>query len=197
MVGMSVCTLTAHFIPASVLISCREWWRIPHQVWSSTGHDCNGKWIGNCICTDDSFPRTAIVNPGCPVSGHSGSVTRVRFSDDGAQVISCSDDDTVRFWDFDHDVQVRELAGSILTFVEGPSDQRKSDRYILTACGDMLLIYNGVKEEQDPDDLVKSIPVACFKAPREIISVGCHGASIFVGCDGGAVCVLSASFLAA
>ena len=172
---------------------------ISDQVWSSEGHDCKGEWIGAsaCICTENYYSRKAIVNPGCPVSGHSDSVTRVRFSADGAQVISCSCDDTVRFWDFDYDIQVRQLAGSMLTFVEGPSDERKSDRYILTARGDTLLIYDAEEEEEDAEDLVESIPVACFKAPREITSVGCHGASIFVGCDGGAVCVLSAAFLAA
>jgi hypothetical protein len=41
------------------------------------------------------------------------------------------------------------------------------------------------------------MPVACFKAPQPITSVRCHGAAIFAGCSGGAVCLLQAPFLAA
>ena len=32
----------------------------------------------------------------CTLTGHSGAVTRVQFSDDGAEVISASIDSTVR-----------------------------------------------------------------------------------------------------
>ena len=35
------------------------------------------------------------LNPKCTLTGHSGSVTRVQFSDDGLQVISGSYDGTV------------------------------------------------------------------------------------------------------
>ena len=69
----------------------------------------------------------------------------------------------------------------------------KRDRYILTALGDMLLIYECAKEQQRAGT---ATPVARFKAPQQILSVRCHGAAICVGCAGGAVCVLSAPFLA-
>ena len=53
------------------------------------GHTCEG----DCICKRS---RTFIsINDKCPVRGHSGSVTRVQFSDDGLQVISGSSDGTV------------------------------------------------------------------------------------------------------
>ena len=38
-----------------------------------------------------------VQNPKCTLTGHSALVTRVQFSDDGAEVISASrEDDTVR-----------------------------------------------------------------------------------------------------
>jgi hypothetical protein len=37
--------------------------------------------------------------------------------------------------------------------------------------------------------------VACFKAPGDIAHVRCHGATICVGCESGAVCILRAPFL--
>ena len=48
---------------------------------------------GLCLCTVDEDGDLAedqdgwpIIHPECPVPGHSRSVTRVEFSDDGAQV---------------------------------------------------------------------------------------------------------------
>jgi len=55
----------------------------------------------------------------------------------------------------------------------------------------MLLIYEGDAEGG------AALAVACFKAPQYISSVRYNGANICVGCEGGAVCILPAPFLAA
>ena len=53
--------------------------------------------MGGCICTKaKDYPYPVVVNAECPVVGHSGVVTRVEFSDEGALAISGSDDATVR-----------------------------------------------------------------------------------------------------
>ena len=136
------------------------------------------------------------MNPACPVTGHSGDVTQVAFSHDGAQVVSASTHNTVRFFDVASSRQVRQLKGSDFTLVEGPSGQRKRDRHIIMAEGDTLRIYEIGNEEQHAEDGGAAAPVAYFKAPQGITTVGCFGATICVGCCGGAVCMLSAPFLA-
>ena len=101
----------------------------------------------------------------------------------------------MRFWDVASGQQVRQLAGTKFALAEGLSGERSRARHVLTAHGDTLLIYN-VAKEQHVEDGAAAAPVACFKAPKAILSVVCHGAAICVGCVGGAVCVLSAPFLA-
>jgi len=140
--------------------------------------------------------------------GHSGWVRHVEFSDDGAQVISGSNEGTVRVWDVASGTQVRQLTGEKFALVEGPCDEKHRYRHVLTTNDDTLLIYKIAKELHAEDGTaaavafspdgtrVVSTPVACFKAPKEIASVRCHGAAICVGCYGGAVCILSAPFLA-
>ena len=132
------------------------------------------------------------LDPECPVMGHLARVTRVAFSDDGGQVISGSLDDTVRIWDIASGTQVLQLAGDKFAFVEGLSGGRTRGRPIITALDDKLLIYEGTK----PADGAAAAPLATFKAPYQICSVRCHGATICLGCVGGAVCILSAPFLA-
>ena len=170
------------------------------QIWSSMCH--NGE--GRCCCTrQDAPPFRVIVNASCPLKGHSASVSRVAFSDDGAQVFSSSRDGTVRFWDIEWDTlmghtgtEVRQLKGDDFAFVESPSDGHKRGRYVLTSYGNTLLIYEGgAKDEQHAEDGAAEIPVACFMAPQRINSFHCHGATICVGCSGGEVCVLRAPFL--
>ena len=131
-------------------------------------------------------------DPMCPVTRHSGKVTRVTFSDDGAQVISSSEDGTVRVWDVDTSRTVSELTGTVFALVDGPSDA--DDRYVLTAFDYMLRIH---KVGKGGDQRGSVAPVACFKAPRLIASVRCHGAVICVGCHAGLVLFLSAPFLTA
>jgi WD40 repeat protein len=164
------------------------------------GHDGEGL----CLCTvdedgdlEEDDNDQPIIHPGCPVTGHSGAVRQVEFSDDGTQVISAGDDQTVRFWELASGRQVRQLAGSEFALVEGLSDEHKRGRYILTARGNTLLIYECREEEQEGGGCAAAAPVACFKAPGGIDSVRCHGAAICVGCADGAVCILSAPFLAA
>ena len=136
------------------------------------------------------------VNPECPVTGHSGRVDQVAFSRDGAQVVSASEvDDSVRVWDVASGSQVRQLVGDKFVLVEGLSGEHIRDRHVLTTLDDKLLIYEIWNEEQHAED--GAAPVACFKAPELMNSVKCRGATICVGCDEGAVCILSAPFLAA
>jgi hypothetical protein len=142
---------------------------------------------------DEDGEEDFFLDPECPVMGHSAWVTRVEFSDDGAQVISGSLDDTVRIWDVASGTQVLQLAGDNFAFVEGLSGGRTRDRHIITALDDKLLIYKGTQLA----DGAAAAPLATFKAPHKIRSVRCHGATICVGCVGGAVCILSAPFLAA
>ena len=126
-------------------------------------------------------------------------MTRVEFSHDGAQVVSVSgsDDNSVRVWDVASGRQVRQLAGDQFALVEGLSCEHKRDRRVITALGRTLRIYECAEEQQHAEDGAVEAPVACFKAPKEIASVQCVGAAICVGCYGGAVCILSAPFLAA
>jgi len=130
------------------------------------------------------------------LTGHSRAVTRVAFSHDGAQVVSASRDNTVRFFDVASGRQVRQLASDNFALVEGLSSEHKRDRHVITAHGDMLRIYEIGKEQQHAEDGAVEAPVACVKAPQNITSVRCVGAAICVGCIGGAVCILSAPFLA-
>jgi len=105
----------------------------------------------------------------------------------------------VRFWDVASGQQVRQVLGDGFAFVEGDAAQHQAGRHILTVSDggtessavDMLLIYEGGVEGGGAS------AVACFKAPETITSVRCYGGSICVGCDGGAVCILQALFLAA
>ena len=131
------------------------------------------------------------------LTGHSGGVNRVAFSHDGAQVVSSSDDNSVRFFEVASGRQVRQLAGNTFALVEGLSGEHQRDRHVITALGEFLRIYQCAEVQQQAGDGAVEAPVACFKAPQEIVSVRCVGATICVGCFGGAVCILSAPFLAA
>jgi len=130
-------------------------------------------------------------------TGHSRRVTRVAFSHDGAQVVSTSDDNSVRFFDVASGGQVRQLAGNEFALVEGLSGEHTRDRHIIITSEDTLRIYEVGTEQQHAEGGAAAAPVACFKAPQHIISVRCVGATICVGCAGGAVCILSAPFLTA
>ena len=145
---------------------------------------------------DGEFEAEIIVNPECPVTGHSDEVHLVAFSGDGAQVVSASDD-SVRVWDVASSRQVRQFAGDDFALVEGLSGEHNGDRHIITTSLDRvsLRIYEIGAEQQDAEGGAVAAPVACFKAPAEIESIRCHGATICVGCAGGAVCILSAPFL--
>ena len=131
------------------------------------------------------------------LTGHEDHVKQVAFGGDGAQVVSASYDGWVRVWDVASGSQVRQLAGTSFALVEGLSGERKRDRHVITALGDMLRIYEIWNEQQHAGDGAAAAPVACFKAPQAITSVRCCGATICVGCWDGAVCILSAPFLAA
>jgi len=100
-------------------------------------------------------------------------------------------------WDVASGTQVCQLAGRRFALVEGLSGERKRAIHVLTILDDKLLIYEVAKEQQHVEDGGAEVPVAFFRAPQQIASVRCHGASIVVFCRGGAVCTLSAPLLAA
>jgi hypothetical protein len=131
------------------------------------------------------------------LTGHSGEVFPVEFSHDGAQVVSASADNSVRVWDVASGRQVRQLAGKDFALVEGLFGQHKMEHHVITFSKDMLRIYECAEEEQHAEGDAAVAPVAYFKAPHRITSVRCFGAVICVGCWDGAVCILSAPFLAA
>ena len=110
--------------------------------------------------------------------------------------------------------QVRQISGSEFTFAydETPC-QRETDRHRFVCESDMLLVYEkrssfstsegprdpavqGADYAQDVDANVQSSPVACFKAPQPISALNLFDTTICIGCEGGAVCFLKATFLA-
>jgi len=188
-----------HVVSGSDDCSVKIWNAVTgEQILSSGEH--NGKGLCKCKvdeygCLEEDDDRKPIVNPGCPVTAHLGCVTRVKFSDDGGQVISASDDNTVRVWDVASRTQVRELAGDDFALVDGLSEKHKKFRHVVTSCGDTLKIYRVAKNQQHAEDGATA-PVACFKAPDRITFFRCHGSAIVVRCVGGQKCVLSAPFLA-
>jgi len=102
----------------------------------------------------------------------------------------------VRFWDIASGKEVRQVAGSKFAFGEGAErTELNTNRHFLKASKGTLLItelpHGGAGGIEHG-----GAPVACFKAPQWITSVRCHGAAICVGCEGGAVCILQAPFLA-
>ena len=138
-----------------------------------------------------------VQNPECPVTGHSDKVTRVAFSGDGAQVVSASDDETVLFFDVASGRQVRQLVGYNFALVEGLSGEHTRDRHVITALGDTIRIFGRAEKQQNAEDGAAAAPMAFFKASQRINSVRCFGSTICVGCDEGAVYLLSAPFLTA
>ena len=131
------------------------------------------------------------------LTGHSNFVSLVAFSHDGTQVVSGSDDNSVRIFDVASGRQVRQLAGNKFALVEGLPCEHDRDRHVVTACGNTVLIYEVAKEQQHAEFGAAAAPVARFMAPERIFSVRCFGAVICVGCWDGSVCILSAPFLTA
>ena len=100
------------------------------------------------------------------------------------------------FWDIASGKKVRQVAGSEFAFGAGAAmTVLNTNRHLLKASGRTLVItelpHGGAGAIEDG-----AAPVAFFKAPQRITSVRCHGATICVGCEDGAVCILQARFLA-
>ena len=130
------------------------------------------------------------------MTGHSSTVVQVAFSGDGTHVVSASTDNTVRFWDAASGRQARQLTGDEFALVEGLSGERKRVRHVITTLGHTLRIYECAEEQQHADGAAAA-PVACFKAPQGLASLLCFGAAICIRGIDGAMCILSAPFLAA
>ena len=67
-------------------------------MWTSSAHDCRN----GCICSKENegeWNEKIILNPQCPLTGHSGSVFSVAYSPDGKHIVSGSNDLTVKVWD--------------------------------------------------------------------------------------------------
>ena len=108
----------------------------------------------------------------------------------------------MRVWDIASGNLVREaLAGSEFGFITDVKMRKvKTKRHFLKlgrpSGGGRLLITEllpgGGVEDIDDD----TVGVAYFTGPQTIISMRRHGTTICVGCEGGAVCILRARFLA-
>ena len=67
-------------------------------MWTSSAHDCRN----GCICSKENegeWNEKIILNPQCPLTGHSGWVNSVAYSPDGKHIVSGSADNTVKIWD--------------------------------------------------------------------------------------------------
>ena len=103
----------------------------------------------------------------------------------------------MRFWDIASGKEVRQVAGSEFAFGEGAEmTELKTNRHFLSARRNTLEITERLPHGGVGGIQCGAAPVASFKAPQRITSVRCNGATICVGCEGGAVCILQAPFLA-
>ena len=140
------------------------------------------------------------------------------------QVISGSDDYTVRVWDVASGTQVPFFF--FFTLVTGPrrsvslklSDTEVYEPQIQVRqlAGSKFALVEGFPGEhrrhrhvltadintlriykvaREQQHVGSAAPVAYFKAPMRIVSMRCHGGAVCVGCVAGAVCILSAPFL--
>ncbi|KAJ1483812.1 quinon protein alcohol dehydrogenase-like superfamily [Baffinella frigidus] len=135
------------------------------------------------------------------LAGHSARVLQLQFSDDGAQAITGGIDDTVRFWDIASGKEVPQVNASLafeFAFVEGPAGglQGPSTNHDKIDFNHDTLLITGRPPGGEWDSEHGAAPVANFRAPQQITSVRCQGATICVGCESGAVCILHAPFLA-
>ena len=62
-----------------------------------------------CTCAHDNW--VCKINPSCPVTGHSRSVSAVAWSPDGSKLVSGSQDETVKVWDVASGLEVCTLRG--------------------------------------------------------------------------------------
>ena len=118
----------------------------------------------------------------------------------------------MRSWDIASGKEVHHVAGPPLSLLADPRTPKiKNKHHFLRFRGNTLEITQelphggtvhtgGVQEGAAPvpckmTGVTLHRPVACFLAPQRVDSVRCHGATICVGCEGGAVCILQALFL--
>ncbi len=120
-------------------------------------------------------------------------MTQVEFAHDGATLVSGGTDGT-RYWDVQSGEAESVLEGSVFAFSKASSREQKVGKFLITAEGDILLIFKsegGVKDKTDKH----MAPVAFFRAPSPIQTVDTSGAHIAVGCQNGEVLQLRAVVL--
>jgi len=89
------------------------------------------------------------------------------------------------------DLHTKELAAK----VKQGGDSNRTDKYIVTAHGDMVYVYVTNSDGEKPRDGEE--PLACFRSPASVNCVSCMGTSVVVGCHDGQVLFLEAPLLSA
>ena len=82
--------------------------RVTSQVWSSRSHD----FERGCICRDNYGHQ--MVDPACPVKGHTSWVSSVAFFPDGERIVSGSSDMRFKIWDAASGAQVFSAESAFL-----------------------------------------------------------------------------------
>ncbi len=120
-------------------------------------------------------------------------MTQVEFVHDGVTLVSGGTDGT-RYWDVQSGEVTSVLEGSMFAFSKVSSREEKVGKFLITAEGDILLIFKsegGVKDKTDKD----TVPFAFFRAPSPIVTVDTSVSDIAVGCQNGEVLLLRAPVL--
>ena len=115
-------------------------------------------------------------------------MTQVEFVHDGVTLVSGGTDGT-RYWDVQSGEVTSVLEASMFAFSKVSSREEKVGKFLITAEGDILLIFKsegGVKDKTDKD----TGPVAFFRAPSPIVTVDTSVSDIAVGCQNGEVLLI-------
>ena len=109
----------------------------------------------------------------------------------------------MRFWDIASGEEVRQLAAdrsefafaARAIFVAGARcPEQQTSHHFLDVTDDSTLMITELLPHGGLED--GATPVACFRASQWITSMHCRGATICLGCGGGAVYIMQAPFLA-
>ena len=102
-----------------------------------------------------------------------------------------------RFWNIKKGTETQEaqapVAGGNFTSSKGASNQQQVGSRVITAHGDLVLVYE-INSAEGSKDAKDSVPVAVFHTKGQINVLDCAG-DIAVGCKNGDVLHLRAEFL--